>query len=395
MHTHHWTRTFVTFSLYQLVLIIGIIQGLVASVMMIQTRKFQPHQRLLGVVILAFVLVTLRAFINDWFGPGRFYSLYLPLGFELFLPPLLYLYLCNITDIKSKQAVDWRKHLMLPMAWLCYDLLLYAVISFSATAEAKNQLAALWHYDTINQIEDVLILLSTGWYLNIGMQRMSKFIQSSESMAAQHRLTLRRWVMQILVWMMVLTVFLLFNHGMDWSGLWPEGRGIRWHAFSLFLAMTTYYLGFLGYRLQSPRLFEAINALKSQEKKQRSSEYKGLEGKLTRLMRDDALYLNPEINLKQLASALHVPVESLSFLMNQTLNVSFRDYINQLRIEHIKKQMHHAVEKQQLNNKGMNTASILELALASGFNSQASFYRAFKKFVGLTPKQYQQGIIEK
>ncbi|MCB1605044.1 MAG: helix-turn-helix transcriptional regulator [Xanthomonadales bacterium] len=32
--------------------------------------------------------------------------------------------------------------------------------------------------------------------------------------------------------------------------------------------------------------------------------------------------------------------------------------------------------------------TILDIALDCGFNSQASFYRAFKKFEGMTPKAY-------
>jgi len=36
--------------------------------------------------------------------------------------------------------------------------------------------------------------------------------------------------------------------------------------------------------------------------------------------------------------------------------------------------------------------SIRTVALDSGFNSQASFYRAFKKFEGITPQKYMRNM---
>lgn len=44
--------------------------------------------------------------------------------------------------------------------------------------------------------------------------------------------------------------------------------------------------------------------------------------------------------------------------------------------------------KKRLLNNNLNNLSFLGLAKDCGFNSEASFYRIFKKTVGLTPKQY-------
>ena len=102
-------------------------------------------------------------------------------------------------------------------------------------------------------------------------------------------------------------------------------------------------------------------------------------------MQSQAIYLDPEINLKQVAVAMGVSTESLSFLLNQKLKITFRDYLNQHRIAAVKKQIDARTKKTELSSQ-----SILDMALAAGFNSQASFYRAFKKFVGQTPLQYSQ-----
>ena len=102
-------------------------------------------------------------------------------------------------------------------------------------------------------------------------------------------------------------------------------------------------------------------------------------------MQAQAIYLDPDISIKHVAVAMGVSTESLSFLLNQKLKITFRDYLNQHRIAAVKKQIDARTNKTDLSSQ-----SILDMALAAGFNSQASFYRAFKKFVGQTPLQYSQ-----
>jgi len=65
-------------------------------------------------------------------------------------------------------------------------------------------------------------------------------------------------------------------------------------------------------------------------------------------------------------------------VINSYFEKSFRNLINDYRIEDVKKKL------LDPNNK----ASVLSLALESGFNSEASFYRVFKNSTGLNPKAF-------
>ena len=85
------------------------------------------------------------------------------------------------------------------------------------------------------------------------------------------------------------------------------------------------------------------------------------------------------ITLKKLAVDLGITSESLSLVVNQTFEMGFRDLMNTYRINHVKK---------LLRENTRTDLSILDIALDSGFNSQASFYRAFNKFEGMSPKNY-------
>jgi AraC-like DNA-binding protein len=61
------------------------------------------------------------------------------------------------------------------------------------------------------------------------------------------------------------------------------------------------------------------------------------------------------------------------------LHKNFNDYINELRIEEFIKLFK--------SDKGRQF-TMLSIALDSGFNSKATFNRAFKKIKGCSPKEY-------
>lgn len=98
----------------------------------------------------------------------------------------------------------------------------------------------------------------------------------------------------------------------------------------------------------------------------------------------DHPYLEPELTLTQLAELLSATPHELSQLLNEELGESFFEYINRHRVIEVQRCLHDAAYGQQ---------TILDIALASGFNSKASFNAAFKKVTGMTPTQYRTNQI--
>lgn len=106
--------------------------------------------------------------------------------------------------------------------------------------------------------------------------------------------------------------------------------------------------------------------------------------KLTRLMEQEKVFLDPDLNLQKLSQQLHVHYNHLSRIINEHMGKSFNDYINSYRIEEAVKKLADPVESQK---------TILEIAYDTGFYSKSVFNTAFKKFTGMTPSQYKKKVV--
>lgn len=89
-------------------------------------------------------------------------------------------------------------------------------------------------------------------------------------------------------------------------------------------------------------------------------------------------YLEPELNLQQVANATGYTRNQISHLLNQVLGQSFYNYVNQARLRHLLDAVSKSNDKVRMD----------ELAFAAGFNSLSAFYKCFRKHMGMTPTAY-------
>jgi len=94
----------------------------------------------------------------------------------------------------------------------------------------------------------------------------------------------------------------------------------------------------------------------------------------------ERMYRNPELTLTDLANHLGTNPSLLSKIINRSLGKNFNDYVNQYRVLEV---------KENLADPQNAHLTIMSLAYDAGFNSKATFNRAFKKFTGDNPKTYQ------
>ena len=93
-------------------------------------------------------------------------------------------------------------------------------------------------------------------------------------------------------------------------------------------------------------------------------------------------YLDPQLNLQQVAQHSGYSRNQISYLFNQVLGQSFYRYVNQARLQHL---------LAQLSDTDIQTP-VDELAFSAGFNSLSAFYKCFREQTGLSPKAYVKQI---
>jgi AraC-like DNA-binding protein len=101
--------------------------------------------------------------------------------------------------------------------------------------------------------------------------------------------------------------------------------------------------------------------------------------RLTRHMEAEKPFRDMQLSLEKLASAIDIRPGYLSQVLNEQVGVNFYEFVNTYRVGEV--QMRIAAGEHA-------SRTLLSLAYESGFNSKASFNRAFKRVTGLTPSEY-------
>jgi AraC-like DNA-binding protein len=82
-----------------------------------------------------------------------------------------------------------------------------------------------------------------------------------------------------------------------------------------------------------------------------------------------------------LAQKLKTNTSVLSATINSNFGKNFNDFVNEYRVKEFKKQ----IKLPQNQNY-----TLLAVAFDCGFNSKATFNRAFKKFTGQSPSRFEK-----
>ena len=114
-------------------------------------------------------------------------------------------------------------------------------------------------------------------------------------------------------------------------------------------------------------------------KKQSDQQLSGWKEKILEQMKAHKAYEDPELSLATVARELKTNPAVISRTINQGFEQNFNDFVNQFRIDAVKEMLDKGEHKKQ---------TLLGIAFDCGFNSKATFNRAFKKATGLSPKEW-------
>lgn len=95
-------------------------------------------------------------------------------------------------------------------------------------------------------------------------------------------------------------------------------------------------------------------------------------------------FLVSTLNIEKLSEDLRISTHHLAQTFSIVFDTNYNQYVNKQRITYAMS----VLEEQLLSGKEDKTIS--EIAFLSGFNSDSSFYRAFREYYGMSPSQWKK-----
>lgn len=396
------------FNAYSSPLLFGFVQAWVYAISLwVRGRR----EERLSDILLGWVLVGMG--LNIWeymLGFGGIEILWRELEFfprtlGYLFPALCYFYL------KSQTNADFR--FSRRDAWHAVPFLLfvtYHVTIFSMGSRVVDTWKTTVHYPY--HIEDLEFAIGIGldiYYLVLSLKLYRLYRTWIKTQFSETETISFRWFRNFLIALIATTLFGLIvtflsiafglNYWQDW---WDE----------LAVVVLIYYVSINGYaQVQSGRQLtfsmagsplpvadlalvpvvtepelEADTYVAVQppvkESQRIPDELRPLRDRLLVYMTTEKPYLEPELSLANLARRLHTNPVVLSQVINTGAGKNFNDFVNQYRVEEFKR---------QVQNPANAHLSFLGLALDCGFNSKATFNRAFRKGTGQSPGEFLAG----
>ena len=148
----------------------------------------------------------------------------------------------------------------------------------------------------------------------------------------------------------------------------------------LFYTIIVYLI--LAYFIKNYTLFQKTQAWeKDKPSPIKTEKIAQLKEQLQKLMAEEQVFRDPELNLDKLAQQLDSSTHALSHYINTYEGCNFPDWLNRFRVGYA---------CQLLHDPQFAQLKIAALAYESGFNTLSVFNGAFKKVVGCTPSEFRR-----
>ena len=303
--------------------------------------------------------------------------------------PLILLYTRALTD----GAFRWEKkdglHFALP--------LLYYIVHFSVwampDAEKFHFLDATVPGGIVQYGFDAAFYLVTSWYLWQSFQRFYAYRNLIEQEYANIGKITLDWMR---LFLFAFSAYLLFDLVFNVVGLLYNFWYTGWYWLNLTRALMLYYISAAGWAFAQKSsvqfvVLESRSRIEPQNLQEdptpatgkqlmTDEEFARRHAQLSAFMENEKPWLDPELTLSILAGQLGLNTSQLSYLVNNGFDQNFNDFVNNYRVEEVKR---------KLSVPDFQHLSLLGIAFESGFNSKATFNRAFKKRTGSAPSNYK------
>ncbi|MBS1531023.1 MAG: ABC transporter permease, partial [Bacteroidetes bacterium] len=283
-----------------------------------------------------------------------------PMEFLLALGPLIYFYVLKL--MRPKYRFRWK------------DLVHFSPLlleqAFFVT-EVRQQL---------NPVVQLLIFISIMTYLYRSDKLIQNFYRRLQPVLMDRSLLEFRWLRRMLAATAALWLLWMIYAAVDYLG-YRDQLGIHvYYPFYIFFAVILIWTAAAAFL--RPQAGERVQPSPS-PKPLPPNELRQKGAWLKKAMEARRYYEDAELSLGSLAEKLDLHPHELSRIINTVLKKSFNDFINEYRVRDV-------ISKMQ--DPAYDRITLLGMALDAGFNSKATFIRAFKQLTGKNPAEYKRDL---
>ena len=307
--------------------------------------------RFLGLLILM-LSIRVGKSVFFYFKPDLAFD-YLQLGLTacFFIGPFLYFYIKRLTQPQSNIDKEWKYHLLIliPFAiWFGYTYPFEEYVDF-------------WRPGVIQNIYHVwigYILLS----IYTARDSFKKILNRSSKWNQ-----LDTWVTTLILGnLLLVSIYYTMHFTFYISGAL---------SFSFLIYLSWAYL----YFNRENRVLYISEQKKYGDQKIKKPEVLKMKSTLEKLMEEEKIYNEAGLKLPDVAQKIKTNPHKLSQFLNEHLNKSFTQFINEYRVSEAKALI--------LSNDHLTLEGI---GYEVGFSSRSTFYASFKKYTGVTPATYRK-----
>lgn len=301
--------------------------------------------------------------------------------------PLYYLYICSLTLRRDEMRLQALMLLPAGVAAVVVGIL-YAMMTPEETTAFVNNYLYMGSHAHTTRVELAQIVAHDFCKVAFAILIIPVFILGSQHIRRFNRLVLSVYadtdnktlesIHSLLVAFVVTAVmsfvFSIIGRHHFAGSFWL--LSIPSTIFSLLL----FVIGYLSYRQQF-----SIQDIESDERKADSQVpatpgIAELRERIELLMEKEQVFRQPNLKIVDLVQRLNSNRNYIYLAINGEMGMTFNEYVNRLRVEYAAKLMRQFPDK--------NLSQIADL---SGFASSTSFYRNFRQYKGVAPKDYAIG----
>jgi AraC-like DNA-binding protein len=374
-------------SVLKTIITLGAVQGIIAGGLLFWGKRYRKANRILAVALWIFSLACLDLRMNQEkilysSTLGGLIDAFIPLMIIMPLGPLLYFYIRASLEPEFQLQKQHRKHFLTTLLDILPQLAAIVYITGIISGLVKKAIPLGYYIDVYNNYVDIPRWLSLTIYVGLS----ARYLAAASAAGKVENAAMLRWLRQfvrvflafLLLWFIYLVPYVIPKYSNKLLDL------VGWYPIFIPLAILIYWLG-----IKALMVTYTLPLMGKKSTGSTALPADTVEHTITTLrkaMEQEALYLDPALNLTLLSQHTGIAPKTISAVLNQHLHTSLNEFVNEYRIREFKKRLLEA---------DLQILTITGIAFDCGFNSQATFQRAFKQVTGMSPSEYRKSASEK